>query len=53
VSYPFLATGNGQELAVKGGIPVPVEACILKGLVEGGTVTVAFGIGKRTVDVEE
>jgi hypothetical protein len=53
VLHPLLAAGDGEQLAVEGDVPVPVEAGIGKGLIEGGTVTVALGVGKGAVHVEE
>ena len=50
---PLLAAGHGEQLAVQGDIPVPVQTGVGKGLIEGGTVAVTFGIGKGAVHVEE
>jgi hypothetical protein len=52
VFHPLLAAGDGEQLAVEGDVPVPVETGVLEGLIEGGAVAVAFGIGKRAVNVE-
>jgi hypothetical protein len=52
VLHPLLAAGDGEQFAVQGNIPVPVQTGLLKGLIEGGTVTVTLGIGKGAVDVE-
>ena len=53
VFHPLLAAGDGEQLAVQGDVPVPVEAGVLEGLIEGGPVAVALGVGKRAVNVEE
>ena len=53
VFHPLLAAGDGEQLAVQRDIPVPVETGVPEGLVEGGAMTVALGVGKRAVDVEK
>jgi hypothetical protein len=53
VLHPLLAAGDGKQFAVERDVPVPVETGVGKGLVEGGPVAIALGVGKRAVHVEE
>jgi len=50
--HALLATGDGQQFAVKCHIPVPVQSEFAEGSIEGRAVAVAFGIGKGAVNVK-
>ena len=48
----LLAAGDGEQLAVERLVPVPVEAGLAEGGIEGRAMAVALGVGERAVDVE-
>jgi hypothetical protein len=52
VADAFLAASDGQQPAVQCFIPMPVQAEIGEGGIEGGAMAVALGIGERAIDVE-
>lgn len=53
VADAFLAAGDGEQFAVQFFIPVPVQAAVGEGGVEGGAMAVALGFGERAVDIED
>ncbi|MPN44101.1 hypothetical protein SDC9_191662 [bioreactor metagenome] len=53
VPHALLAAGDGEQLAVPGFIPVPVDSEFGKGGVEGGAMAVALSFGKRAIDIED
>ena len=48
----LLAAGDRQQFAVEGFVPVPGQAVLGEGGVEGGAVAIALGLGERAIDVE-
>ena len=52
VADAFLAAGDGEQLAVQGLVPVPVQPEIGEGVVERRAMAVALGVGQRAVDIE-
>ena len=51
--HPFLAAGNGQELAVLLATPLDIDAVRGKGTVEGNPMSVPLGIYQHAVAVEK
>jgi hypothetical protein len=49
----LLAAGHLQQFAVERLVPMPGEARLGKGGVEGRTMAVAFRIGQRAIDIED
>ena len=49
----FLAAGDAQQIAVERRIPVPRQAFVGEGPVEGRQVAVALGFGERAVHVPD
>ena len=53
VAHALLAAGDGEELAVEIHIPMPVQAGLGEGGIEGRPVTVTLGIGQGSIDIEQ
>jgi hypothetical protein len=49
----LLAAGHLQQFAVERLVPVPGQAGLGKGGVEGRAMAVALGIGQRAIDIED
>jgi hypothetical protein len=50
---PLLAAGDGKQFTVQPLVPLPWQACLGEGAVEGDAMAVALGLGQRAVDVED
>ncbi len=48
----LLAAGYRQQFAIEGLVPVPVQAVLGEGGVEGEAMAVALGIGERAIDIK-
>jgi len=53
MAHALLATGDGEQPAVSRLVPMPGQAVLGEGAVEGGAMAVALGFGERAIDVED
>jgi hypothetical protein len=53
MAYALLAPGYCQQFSIELDIPIPAESQFAKSGIERGAMTIALGVCKRSIDVEQ